>query len=340
MPILKFKRFNKHQTLKHIGREQLGQFFGHFRPDFAASGLTLPGPDLPESQYFQALARLLMAPEGLPDRFNEALFAIDEMATQRGQELLQATSEWAGLQVQFKPESSPEEIALQVWLAAPALLARTHNAQRLRRLTAFEYAGSKFAKEERLPFDPGTLSPNPSPIGWARGTEQGPPCSQASTTHQPSTLQPSPNFAALTTALDGWFGRHQRGQQTTRIEVYHIDEEFWFLVRHGDAFVRTPKVEQQRTEIIHFRPERDDVVVYSPERDEIRINARTKGERDLYLEQFGLHLRGRAGYFSKHETYTLEPLRTEGADALEAGDIEGILKIVLHELEVDLGNGN
>ena len=193
--------------------------------------------------------------------------------------------------IHFKAESSLEDLALQLWLAAPELLARTHNAQRLRRLTAFQYAGCKIPKAQRPLFIP------PNAVA----------------------------LQALVDGLDAWFDRNHRGQETTKIEVYPLDGEYWFLVRHGATFTRTPKVEKQRTEIIHFRPERDDVIVYCPQRDEIRINARTKGERDLYVEQFSLHLRGRIDHFSERHTYTLEPLRTEGLEALDATDIEGIM---------------
>ncbi len=306
MPVLKFKRFNKPQVLKKIGRELLAQFFEKFKEDFDAKCLPLPPPELADADYFNALASLLLCPEGLPDRLNEALFAIDEMASPRGQEVLLAAAEWARLPLVVRHESSHEDIALQVWLAAPALLARTHNAQRLRRLAAFQYAGCNLPQPERPAFTPPT----------------------------------SVTLAALTAGLDAWFHTNHRGQETTKIEVYPMDDEYWFLIRHGDAFTRAPKVEKQRTEIIHFRPERDDVIVYSPEQDEIRINARTKGERDLYSEQFALHLRGRPDYFSARNTYTLEPLRTEGLDALDAADIEGIVKIVLRELEIAFDNGN
>src|SRR6266404_2638080 len=193
MPVMKFKRFNKPQVLKQIGRQLLAQFFERFKADFEIKALALPPPELPDNAYFPAL---------------------------------------------------------------PGLLARTHNAQRLRRLTAFQYAGCKLPKARRLAFSP------PTPV----------------------TLE------ALAVGLDNWFDRNHRGQLTTRIEVYPIDGEHWFLVRHGDSFTRAPKVEQQETQIIHFRPERDDVIVYCPEQDEIRINARTKGERDLYTEQFALHV--------------------------------------------------
>ena len=65
-----------------------------------------------------------------------------------------------------------------------------------------------------------------------------------------------------------------------------------FIIRHGHTFIRTAKVEQQKTEMLHYRPEKDDVVVYSPELDEIRIHAGTKGERELYRKQFGQRLFG------------------------------------------------
>jgi hypothetical protein len=144
----------------------------------------------------------------------------------------------------------------------------------------------------------------------------------------------------LAASLDPWFARHQRGHNTTRIELCNFgadaqtDSEFCFLVRHGDSFARTPKVEAQETEILHFRPERDDVIIYSPRHDEVRINARTKGERDLYVRMFGLHLRGREDYFSSRRTYTLEPLRLAGPEALEPAGDGHIARIVLREIEI------
>src|SRR5437762_2151304 len=126
MPVLRFKRFNKPQVLKQIGRDLLARFFDKFTQDFDARSLALPPPELPDADYFRWLARLLMCPEGLPDRLNEALFAIDEMASSRGLELLHATAEWTELRLNIQPESTPEDIVLQVWLTAPALLARTH----------------------------------------------------------------------------------------------------------------------------------------------------------------------------------------------------------------------
>ena len=75
-------------------------------------------------------------------------------------------------------------------------------------------------------------------------------------------------LAAMAKALDEWFAEHNRGKQTARVDVHAIDGEYHFIIRHGDTFIRTAKVEQQKTEMLHYGPEKDDVVVYSPELDE------------------------------------------------------------------------
>lgn len=262
-------------------------------------GLALPGADLKDEEFFGRLARVLASPEGLPERMSEALFAIDEMSTPEGQEQLERAVACANLPVDLGPELTRGDLALRVWLSDEGMLARLHNQQRLGRLSAFECFG---------PATPGA-GPAFSPPDHA-------------------------GLEALGAALDPWFSRHHRGHNTTRLEVYVLDGDHWFLVRHGDTFARTPKVEAQKTEVIHFRPERDDVVVYSPEHDELRINARTRGERRLYVETFGAQLRGRADWFSRRHTYTLEPLRREGSDSLDTQGLEGLAQITLRELEV------
>jgi hypothetical protein len=270
MSVIKFKRFTRLQTLQRIGRPLLVRFFERFHSELTGQKLSLPDPDAPEAEWFRSVTGLLASPEVLPDRLTEALYAIDEMASPDGHERLEKAAAEAQLPIEFQANSSRADIALQVWLAAPELLARIHNQHRLRRLTAFEYFGTAVPPAERPPV------PTPD---------------QTTLRH-------------LNDVLDPWFTRHQRGRNTSRIEFYRLQtstdsepslEEFWFLVRHGDPFTRAPKVDEQKTEIIHFRPERDDVVVFSPARDEIRINCRTRGERDLYVRSFGLCLRGSAG---------------------------------------------
>jgi hypothetical protein len=246
------------------------------------------------------VAHLLNHPAKLPNSLNEALAALEEVGRPEAQDFLTALPNWNQLAARFKRDSTYEEIALQLWLHEPALLVRASNTQRLKRLTAFEHAGRapNFAAAGPMPLDPASAIPN------------------------------------LEAGLDAWFSLNDRGEGTVRIELYPMSGEYWFLIRHGDRYARTPAINARKTEMILFRPERDDVVAVSPELDELRINARTKGERDLYIRQFGLHLRGAEDYFTRLPTYTLDPLRTAGPDALDPADCEGIQRVRLRELEV------
>lgn len=305
MRVLKFKRFTRPNLLRGAGRPLLQSFLSRFSTELAAAGITLPDPALADDPYCPALAGCLLAPDALPESLNEALYAIDEMANTDGRERLEYAVAQAGLALVFPPESTHLEVALQVWLAAPELLSREHNRQRMLRLKRFEYWGGPAASVPALSFAlPGRAA-----------------------------------IDQLVAGLDAWFARHQRGHETARVEEYTFGSEFWFLIRHGDTFARTPKVERQQTEMLHFRPERDDVVVYSPELDEIRINARTRGERELYREAFGMYLRGSSEHFSDRSAYSLEPLRADGAEALDVRGIEGLRRVRLRELEVVAENG-
>lgn len=297
---LDYKRFGRLAVLKCIGRELLVRFFDSFKAELNLSRISLPSSHVDDDQYFGSIARLLAAPEGLPETLNEVLFAIDELSSADGQERLEEAIACAGLAMEFLPGSSRADLALQVWLAAPELLARVHNCHRLRRLSTFAHFAAAAGLSEKSPF-------------------QAPD---------------SASLVQLSKALDLWFARHQRGQNTTRIEYHLIEGDYWFLVRHGETFSRTPGVEEQKTRILHYRPERDDVVVYAPEQDELRMNARTKGERDLYAREFGYFLHGTSDYFSRRQIYTLEPLRTYGPEALDPLGVEGIEKITLREVEV------
>lgn len=304
MSTLRFKRFSKPHVLKDIGRHLLGKFFARFKDDLEVKAVSLPDPGLADEEYFGALSGLLLSPEGLPDSLNDALYAIDEMATEDGQQRLEDGVAEEQLPLTFDEKSSREDIALQVWLESPELLAKKHNEQRLIRLSSFEYYSS------------------PTPTD------------RSATFQKPD----AETIDALTGALDLWFSQHNRGHKTTKIETHEIDGEFWFMIRHGDTYARTPKVEEQRSEVIHYRPEKDDVVVYAPDLDEIRVHAGTKGEKQLYREKFGFYLFGREDYFSAFKTYTLEPLRL-GKDSLLPEGVEGIREIILREVEMGWDGG-
>jgi hypothetical protein len=298
-------RFTDVHILTAIGRDVLKEFLGRFEAELAARDVSLPAEALPDEEYFKGLRQLLMRPEGLPEGINDALHAVVELATPEGYERLKTAIRQSSVKIAYDERSTPEDIALKVWLAAPDIMARQYNEQRLGRLSRFDY-----------------YEMDPADFFWSNPRAGG-----------------EGDMDALVGGLDRWFEANDRGAETTIIERYEFNGEEWYLIRHGDSMLRSSKVEKRRREILHYRPAKDDVVVYSRERDELRINAKTKGEKELYRVMFGCYLTRYGGYFREARTYTLEPLRTLQKDALECSDIPGLASVVLTGVDVDFGNG-
>lgn len=311
MPVTKYERFADPFFLKQIGRPLLERFLRRFEPALAGRNVLLPPPGALDHEFFNVLAHMLMSPEGLPPEMNEAIHVINEMSTAEGQQRIEELIRQSGARIEFDEESSRADIAMQLFLSAPELLARARDMCRLSRLSTFHH----FAVH----------------------------ASFASNTAGAADLD---RVTSLETACDAWFARHSRGRKNTRIDVWRLpaaghdpgakEIEYWFLIRHGDTFTRAPRIERGRTDVLHFRPAKIDVVVYNPARKEIRINARTLGERDLYRAAFGEHIFGDAGAFSDRKKYTLAPLVSDGADALDVSGVPEIRKAVLRGIEAAL----
>ena len=61
-----FMRFANLDVLKGISQNLLTRFLEPFTADFAAQGISLPNPSLPDEVYFHAVATLFASPELLP----------------------------------------------------------------------------------------------------------------------------------------------------------------------------------------------------------------------------------------------------------------------------------
>jgi hypothetical protein len=161
MKSLALKRFTNHIFLKRLGRDLLDQFFERFpeRPDLThltqLSDLAVKAPaQSGDSDYYSALAAFFMRTERLPPALIEDLLAIEEMSTRDGLARLDRSREWPRLQPLLRPDSTAEDIAMQIWLIAPEVLAREHNTLRFRRLTSFEHAAHPMPRnaDSNLPY--------------------------------------------------------------------------------------------------------------------------------------------------------------------------------------------
>ncbi len=300
MASIRFRRFTHPAILIAADRAVLRQFFETFAPSLAEADIQLPSQDLEHDAYCQALARLLMAPNGLPHDVNDALHLVNEMASDEGVNRLQIGMATVNLNVSITDKSSALDIAMQVWLADPTYFQQRHSEHQLLRLSSFEY----FAPLERV--------------------------DRSKTFLHPTQLQ----LTAMEQVMQPVFASKNRGHRAVQIAVHALDDEYWFWIEHGDLLSRTKRIEEGRFETMQFRPAKDNFLVYSPTFDEIRINAPSVWQKNLYRETFGQHFFQNTGHFSETPRYTLAPLNEEGADALSVQGVDRIKKVVLQELEI------
>jgi len=245
---MKFKRFTKPQFLREIGRPLLREFLDRFKGEGATPKIILPDVGLEDEPYFKALATVFVEPDPLPGEMIDALYAVEELASESGQERLEAAREQGTLALDWKDDATRAEMAVQAWMAAPEVVAQVHNELKLGRVSSFEYFGAAEPEDPKLRF---------AKIEAKR-------------------------LRLFAGDCDDWFKEHNRGKGTTDICLHEIEGSSGSWCGTGTRSCERPKWTAGKLAMLHFRPAKDDVVVYSPERDEIRIHAGTRGEREMY----------------------------------------------------------
>ncbi|MCB2141485.1 hypothetical protein KQH29_00935 [bacterium] len=289
------RRFSKPETLRRIAPDRLLEFLTPYQDYLSARGVDLPAGH-PDGLDYDALCQILLNPDSrTPQEMIEALFYIDQLSTQEGFDALQDAIADMDLDVHIGEDAAHADLAIQVWLKEPAILERLHAEQFLFHPRSFEYF--RTTKSPVPPFE-------------APGKE---------------------TIRALEHSLDDWFAKKRRGR-TSRVFVFAKPDFVWFLVRHGEPFTREAAIREGESTSVHYRPEKFDVLVYDPTIGEIRMNARSKGEKQLYREKFGFHLFGSANYFDGESRFSLEPLRESGAASLICTDVDGMEEVKLKEI--------
>ena len=297
MSTLNLKRFARAGTLKKIDFDNLmGLLRGH-AAYFEGRGVALNG-DEDEFEY-DDLVRVLMTPDDdFPGDLADVLHHINEMATEDGMDSLLEEAERRSITLDVGDEPTPADVALQMWLIDPDIVERKNAEQYLVRPRSFE---GFLGKARTLP----TSFKDPSEAV----------------------------LLELEASMDDWFSRKKRGRHS-KVFIFRKEGLVWFLVRHGEPMQRQGSIEDGESASVFYRPEKYDVLIYDPDLDELRMNAGTKGEKQLYRTEFGRHLFGGVGYFPDDGKgkYTLEPLRDVGEDATACGDIDGMDWVQLREV--------
>src|SRR2546423_8121422 len=120
-----FHRFNQPEVISGIRVELLHEFLHHFDDDFKARQIPLPSLTLAEADYHTSVSALLANPAALPDAMVEAILAIEEMAAPEQAQRREAAFWESPPQVFIDRTSSPENVALHLWLWSPYQLGQT-----------------------------------------------------------------------------------------------------------------------------------------------------------------------------------------------------------------------
>ncbi|MBF0626571.1 MAG: hypothetical protein HQL82_17425, partial [Magnetococcales bacterium] len=241
------RRFAQPDTLKAIEPGRLIMFLTPHREFLEGRGMMFStnggGVDC------ERLASIMMSlGEDAPRDLLESLYIIHEMANQDGMDRLLEAARENGLSLDFAPDSSPADIAIQVFLKDRELIERQHAKVFINRARSFLYfqGHPEWKGHFSLP-DEATL----------RGLE---------------------------TDMDDWFDEKKRGRGC-RVFLFDHGRRVNLVVRHGMPFRREGSVQGDgQSAAVYFRPESHDVLVYDRDRDELCCPASIilAGRRQLF----------------------------------------------------------
>lgn len=295
------RRFSCPATLKAIAPARLLVFLKPYGEFFRSRGVPLPPSGAAADLAYEELIKVFMTPDAkTPKELIDALYFVDEMATPEGMDTLLAEAEQLKLKLGPGSDHSPADIAVQIWLLNKDILERKHAEHYLAKVRSFESFQMDRSKKPAF--------------------------------KRPTAKQ----LENLASELDVWFEGKKRGRGS-KVILCDRPDGVWFLVRHGEPFKREESLEGVEASSVYYRPLKYDVLVYAPPIGELRINARSKGEKQLYRTKFGKHLFGDENIFPGTARYTLAPLRHLGEDSLALGDIDGIEWIKLREVQFYFG---
>jgi hypothetical protein len=289
------RKFTDPDRLRSIAPVRLLAFLTPWRAYLASRGFSFPSSAADELD-FTILAEILMRPDAAtPADMVDALYYVHETASAEVMDQLIASVRSRGLQVIEDSATTPIDLAIDVWRAAPEVV-RSHHAEAIAmRQQNFEYFGPKQPVRGAFPEVDDELR------------------------------------RRLEVEFDDWFEGHRRGRGCRMFVIRHSPMT-WILVRHGQPMRREASQKDDGgvgTEF--YRPQRHDVLIYDERSGDVGVHASTKGERNLYLRTLGRHLFSSEEHFPPAGRFSLDPLIADCKQALNVDDVDGIKGVRLVE---------
>ena len=150
MPTFNPRVFTKPDRLKNIAATNLVALFDLW-PDYLPSrGLSLV--DYPEEFPFEKLSGVLMTPnDNTPAELIDALYFIDESATDYGLEDLLEIAKTQEIHLGSADKMTPADVAVRIWLAKPQVLKDTHARAVVFNQKRFVYFGGGADEPKKFP---------------------------------------------------------------------------------------------------------------------------------------------------------------------------------------------
>ena len=297
MPTLRLNRIAQPGVLAKVTPDRLLSFLEPMREYLEKRGFLWPQSNHDKIDY-EKLGQLLHFPqEGLPTEMVVPLVLVDEMSTdQQMDRLLEAASQQA-IMLSLAGDSSPADVAVQVWLQARGLLEDLHAENHTIRQKNFCYFGGIRDQPRAFP-----------KVGAERRR-------------------------TLERDLDETFEHYKRGRGS-RVFIFDHGREVWILVRRGATFRREESMEGGGEPGVQlYRPMMYDVLVYDTETDDLGLHVETKWQERLYLRCIGQYVFNDPDYFPAEREISFDPLVTHGARALSCGDVQGLAAVKLIEVQ-------
>jgi hypothetical protein len=304
MPTFRLTRISNPGLLEKAACDRLLSFLEPMRGYLEGRGFIWPRAANEQIDY-EKLGRLLYFPkEGLPAEMVIPLVLVDEMSTEPQMDRLLAAAIQREIKLSLTGNNSPADVAVQVWLQAPRLLEELHAENYTIRQKSFCCFAGIGAEPRAFPDVSDSV------------------------------------LRALESDLDDGFEKYQRGRGS-RVFIFDHGRKVWILARRGATFRREESMRDGGQPGVQFyRPMMYDVLVYDTETDDLGLHVETKWQERMYLSCIGRHIFHNPKYFPAARILTFDPIIKRGADALHCGDVSGMQKVKLVEVNRKWSNSH
>ncbi len=255
----KLKRFAKIEFLHRVDFGLLLQMLEPFRA-YIEMKESVEWSDDPAAFPFDAVSCILASPDSdVPAGLIDAFYYVDEMSADALFDELYRDALDADIDFTGYDNPTAHDLALFIWLRNSELLQRLHAGRHIIKTRRFETFFSQ--------------------------TDGTPDVSR-------------PTIEGMEAALNDYFDDARKGRGA-RVFVFELENETWFLVRHGLPMKREAAIaEDGETTGLLFRPEIYDVLYFTHNNGQLHIHASTIGEKKMYCEMVGTHVFKDAAFFA------------------------------------------